>query len=91
MVATTGAEVVFVAVKAAISPFPLAARPILEVVLVQLYVVVPPVLMVLKVNKLVESPLQITWSVGSLTCAVGFTVMVKLWVGPSQLTEPFEK
>ena len=91
MVATTGAEVIFVAVKADISPFPLAARPMLVVVLVQLYVVVPTVLVVLKVTKLVEAPLQITWSVGSLTCAVGFTVMVKLWVGPSQLTEPFEK
>ena len=91
MVATTGAEVVFVAVKADISPFPLAARPILVAVLVQLYVVVPPVLVVLKVTKLVEAPLQITWSVGSLTCAVGFTVMVKVWVGPSQLTDPFEK
>ena len=60
MVATTGAVVVFVAVKAAISPFPLAARPILVVVLAQLYVVVPPVLVVLKVTKLVEAPLQIT-------------------------------
>ena len=91
MVATTGAVVMLVAVKAEIFPVPLAARPMLVVVLLQLYVVVPPVLVVLKVTKLVEAPLQITWSAGSLTWPEGFTVMVKDWVGPSQLNEAFEK
>ena len=49
IVATTGAFVVFIAVKAAIvDPVPLAARPILVVLFVQAYVVVPPVLAVVK-------------------------------------------
>ena len=46
MVAVTGVVPVFNAVKAAILPVPLDARPMLVVVFVQAYVVVPPVLVV---------------------------------------------
>jgi hypothetical protein len=34
-------------------------------------------------------PAQCTWFAGSLTCAVGFTVIVKVWAVPEQLTLPF--
>jgi hypothetical protein len=48
------------------------------------YVVVPPVLFVVNVTASVTSALQTTISSGSFISAVGFTVIVKVSVGPSQ-------
>ena len=59
IVATTGLPVEFVAVKAAISPVPLAAKPILGVLFVQLYTV-PVTDEPLKFTAAVEIPLQRT-------------------------------
>jgi len=91
MVATTGEVPVFTAVNDAILPVPEAARPMLVVVFVHAYVVVPPVLRVPKVTAVVKEPLHSNWSAGWLTCPVGFTVMVKVLVGPAQPTEPLVK
>ena len=87
----TGAVPLFMARNEGISPVPLAARPMLVVLFVQVYVVVPSVLMVVnsiwEVNELSHN----TWLAGRFTCPVGFTVMEKVRGGPSQVTEPFEK
>ncbi len=56
--AVTGADPAFVAVKEAIFPVPLAARPIDVVLLVHEYVVVPPVLLVEKFTAAVAVPVQ---------------------------------
>ena len=53
--------------------------------------VVPPVLTEPNVTAVVEALLQSTWFAGWFTCAVGFTVMVKVFVGPAQPTEPLVK
>ena len=42
-----------------------------------------------KVTVAVDVALQTTWLAGWFTCPVGFTVMVKVLVGPAQPTEPF--
>ena len=60
IVAVTGAVPLLVAVKAAISPLPLAARPIDVLLFVQLYAVVPPVLVVAKVIASVDVVLHFT-------------------------------
>lgn len=83
MVAVTGATPVLVAVKAAISPEPLAARPMLVVLFVQLYTV--PDTAPVKVTAVVEVALQTTWSAGSATVGVGFTVIVKVIGVPVQV------
>ena len=44
-----------------------------------------------KVTAVVKEPLQSSWSAGWLTCPVGFTVMVKVFVGPAQPTAPLVK
>lgn len=71
IVATTGVVPAFVAVNAAILPVPLAAKPMLGVLFVQLKVApaVP-----LKVTAVVFAPAQTIWSVGSVTVGVGVTV-----------------
>ena len=51
-----GAVVVLLTVKAAMLPVPLAARPIPGVSFVQAYVVVPPVLLVVKFTAVVKPP-----------------------------------
>ena len=84
MVAVTGAEPLFMAVKEVISPLPDAGRPIVELSFVQVYVVVPPELMVEKLTAEVLLPLQTTWLAGMFTCAVGLTVMVNTWDDPLQ-------
>jgi hypothetical protein len=66
-VATTGEVPTFIAAKLAILPVPLAARPIEGWELVHEYVVVPPVLVVVKVTAVVAPPLQTTWLPGLLT------------------------
>ena len=54
MVATTGFAVVFLAVKTAILPVPIAAKPIDVVLFDHEYVVVPPLLLVVKLTAVVE-------------------------------------
>ena len=45
-------------------------------------------MLVPKVTAFVIEPLHFTWFAIEFTCAVGFTVIVKLVVGPLQLTDP---
>jgi hypothetical protein len=80
MVATTGVAPPLVAMKAPMFPVPLPARPTEGVSLVQLNVApaVPT-----KVIAVVLAPLHTTWSAGSTTVGVGFTVIVKLADGPA--------
>ena len=44
-----------------------------------------------KITAAVAVALHNTWLAGWLTCPVGFTVMVKVFVGPAQPTEPLVK
>ncbi len=60
IVAVTGAFVAFVPVKDAILPEPLAARPMLVVLFVQLYTMLPPVVGLLNVTAVVDVLLHIT-------------------------------
>ncbi len=60
IVAVTGAFVAFVPVKDAILPDPLAAKPMLGVLFVQLYTILPPVVGLLKVTAVVDVLLHIT-------------------------------
>ena len=64
MVATTGEVVVLMDVNDAISPLPVPERPMLVVLLVQVYVVTPAVLLVAKVTTAVGKPWHTTWSQG---------------------------
>ena len=67
MVATMGEEPVFTAMNEAILPEPVAARPIDGVLLVQAYVVVPPVWVVVKFTAVVVPPLFTSWFEGWFT------------------------
>ena len=67
-----GASVVFVAV-ISILPVPEFERPISELSLVHVYVIVPPVMFVVNSIKRFSS-LQTTWSFTGFTCASGLTV-----------------
>ena len=60
IVAVTGDVPVFTAVKLAMSPVPVAPRPIEGVLFVQLYTIVPPVAVVPKDTAVVVPPLQTT-------------------------------
>ena len=73
-VATTGVVPPLTALKDAMFPLPLAARPIEGVLLVQLKIV--PATDPLKVTGLVGAPLQTTWLATGLTVGVGSTVTV---------------
>jgi hypothetical protein len=88
MVATTGAVPGLVAIKAAILPVPLAARPMLVVLFVQLYTMVPPVVGLVKFTGAVKSPLQTIWFGTGLTIGSGFTSTVAVTGGPKQVTPP---
>ena len=46
----------------------------------------PSVFVVVNITSLVDSVLQSTWLATSLTCAVGFTVIVKVSEGPVHST-----
>ena len=86
--ATTGPVPGLVAVKLAILPVPLAARPMEGSELVQLNtvpggVVTEPV----KVTAAVGAPLQTTWLAGWLTSGVGLTVTVAVIAAPVQLPD----
>ena len=86
MVAVIGAVVLLVAVKLAMLPVPDAASPMAVLLLVQLYV--EPGGNPLNTTADVDAPLHSIWLAGWLTTAVGFTVIVKLLVGPLQLMPP---
>ena len=60
IVAVTGVVPVFTAVKLAMSPVPVAPRPIEGVLFVQLYTIVPPVAVVPKDTAVVFAPLHTT-------------------------------
>ena len=64
IVAVTGDVPVLIATNDAMSPLPLAARPIDVVLFVQAYVVVPPVLFVVNTTAVVFDPLHNVWLVG---------------------------
>ena len=87
IVAVTGAVPVLVAVKLAILPVPLAPRPIVVLLLVQLYTV--PATAPLNVTAAVGEPLHTTWFATALTVGVGFTVIVKVSEVPAQVIPPF--
>ena len=53
--------------------------------------VVPPVFIVENTTASVGASLHTTWLDGSSTCAAGLTVIVNVFEGPSQLTDPFSK
>jgi hypothetical protein len=82
IVAVTADEVVFTAVKEAIFPLPLAARPIDGVLFVQLNVV--PATGLPNVIAVVAVPAQSVWLATAFTVAVGFTVMVNVFAAPVQ-------
>jgi len=76
IVATMGAFPVLKAVKAAILPIPLAARPMEGVLFIHLKTT--PLGVPVKLTAVVRLPLQTTWLAGWLTVGVGLTVMVKV-------------
>ena len=86
IVAVTGAVVALVAVKLAILPVPDAARPIVVLLLVQLYIV--PDTGPAKVTAAVGEPLHNTWLATGFTAGIGFTVMVNVIGVPVQVTPP---
>ena len=91
IVATTGAVVMLVAGKEAILLVPVAARPMLVLSLVQVYVVVPTEFVVVKSTAVVVAPLQSSWLEGGSTSPVGLTVMLKVFVEPTQELIPLVK
>jgi hypothetical protein len=82
IVAVTGALVVLTAVNTGILPVPVAAKPILGVLLVQLKVV--PATVPVKVTADVAPPLHITWLTGWFTDGVGYIVSIAIIDGPLQ-------
>ena len=87
MVAVTGAVPVLIAVKLAILPVPLAARPMEVVLFVQLYtvpggLVTAPV----KVTAVVGAPLHTTWLATAFTVGIGLTTTVAVIGVPVQVT-----
>lgn len=83
IVAVTAVGVLFTATKLGIFPVPEAAKPILGVLFVQLYVTVP-VVGLLKVMAVVDCPAHSVWLATVLTTAVGFTVIVNVMAVPGQ-------
>jgi hypothetical protein len=89
IVAVIGNAVLFVAVKLEILPVPLAARPILVLLFVQLYVV--PATAPVKVTAVVVAPLHNVWLATAFTVGVGLTVIVNVIGVPVQVTPPLVK
>ena len=83
-VATTGAVPVFIALKLAILPVPLAARPMEGSLLVQLNMV--PATEPVKITGAVGAPLHTTWLAGWFTSGIGLTVTVAVIAAPVQVT-----
>ena len=77
---------VLTALKAPMLPLPLAGKPMLGVLLVHWYTIVPPVVGELKSTAAVDAPLQTIWLATVFTVALGFTVMVKVRGVPTQVT-----
>ena len=77
MLAVIGELPGFVAVKEEIFPVPLAARPMLALLLVQLYEVAVPV----KLIAVVVSLLHTVWLPGSFTVGMGLIVIVAAFDG----------
>jgi len=77
-------ELLFVPVKADILPVPLAASPIVVLLLAHVYDVPLPV----KVTAVVVPPLHTIWLLTGFTKGVGFTVTVKLVDMPLQVIPP---
>src|SRR5687768_11665254 len=75
-VAVTGVVPLLTAVKAAIFPVPLAARPTDVVLFVQLKTV--PATALVKLTAVVVAPAQTDWLVTAFTDGVGFAVMVNV-------------
>lgn len=86
IVAVCTTAVTLVAVKLAILPVPLAARPIVVLLFVQLYTV--PATAPVKVTAVVALPLHNTCGSTALTVGIGFTVIVKVCGVPVQVTLP---
>ena len=84
IVDVTGAAVLLIAVKDGILPTPSGPCPICAPVCVQLYTIVPPVVGLVKFTAVVAVLLHTTWLATALTIGVGFTVIVKLTLGPGQ-------
>jgi hypothetical protein len=82
MVATTGEVPVLVAVNDAMSPEPLAARPMEVASLVQLKVVLLSA--PLKATAVVAEPLHKVWFDTVFTVGVGLTVIVNVFAVPGQ-------
>jgi len=82
MVATTGELPLLMAVKLPIVPDPLAAKPIVELLLVQLKIV--PATDPENDTAWVLAVLHTTWSTGSATVGIGLTVMVTVIGVPAQ-------
>ena len=83
MIAVVATEPLFTAVKAAILPAPEFTRPIVVLLFVHAYVV--PATVLLKLNAPAVLLLHTVWFAGTVSIGVGFTVTVKLWVGPTQV------
>ena len=83
-VAVAIAVPVFIAVKEAMLPVPLDARPILLLSLVHVYVAVT---LPVKLTAVVDELLHIAWLAIAATFGVGFTVMVKSCADPAQLPD----
>ena len=88
IVAVTGKLVALVAINEDILPVPAAAKPMDGVLFVQLYVMVPPVLGLVKTTVAVGDPLHTTWLATAFTTGVGLTVMVNVIGTPVQVTPP---
>lgn len=88
-VAVSGVVLLLIAAKAGIVPDPLAGRPIVELLFVQVYTV--PGTAPAGVTAVVAVPLQTVWFAIAFTFGVGFTVIVKLADGPVQVTPALVK
>jgi hypothetical protein len=82
IVAVTGAFVKLIALKAAIFPLPLAAKPMDVLLFVQLKV--EPLMVPVKFIAFVVAPLHKAWLAGCTTLGVGLTVMVNVCGAPGQ-------
>lgn len=77
------------AVKLAILPVPLAARPIDGKLLVQLYTMVPPIVGLVKLTAAVAELLHTTWLATGLITGVGLMVIVNVIGVPQQVNPAF--
>lgn len=82
IVAVTAVGVVLMAVKLGILPVPAAAKPMLGVLFVQLYIV--PATVPVNVIAAVLAPVHNVWLATAPTLAVGFTVIVNVFGKPTQ-------